>query len=67
MEKEMCHNFISLLLVQCRGGMWFISLLQQVYISHNLHDAKNPKKFFSKKSRVSQVASSSLCWFHCIL
>jgi hypothetical protein len=49
-ENEMCHNFISLLLVEGRGGMGFISLLQQVYISHNLHEAKKPGKFFSKKS-----------------
>jgi hypothetical protein len=50
MEKEMCHNFISLFLVQGRGGMGFIPLLQQMYISYNLHEAKNPGKFFSKKS-----------------
>jgi hypothetical protein len=67
MEKEMCHIFISLILVQSKGGMWFISLLQQVYISHNLHEAKKPRKFFSKKSWVSQVVSSFVCWFHCIL
>jgi hypothetical protein len=30
MEMEMCHIFISLFLVQSRGGMGFISLLQQV-------------------------------------
>jgi hypothetical protein len=50
MEKEMCHIFIYLFLVQSRGGMGFISLLQQVYISYNLHEAKKPEKFFSKKS-----------------
>jgi hypothetical protein len=32
MEKETRHSFISLFLVQGRGGMGFISLLQQVYI-----------------------------------
>jgi hypothetical protein len=48
MEKVMCHIFISLFLVQRRGGMGFISLLQQVYISHNLHEAKKPGKFFLK-------------------
>jgi hypothetical protein len=48
MEKVMCHIFISLFLVQRRGGMGFISLLQQVYISHNLHEAKKPRKFFLK-------------------
>jgi hypothetical protein len=33
MENEMCHAFISLFVVQGRGGMGFILLLQQVYIS----------------------------------
>jgi hypothetical protein len=50
MEKEMLHIFISLFLVQDRGGVGFIPLLQQVYISHNLHEARKPGKFFSKKS-----------------
>jgi hypothetical protein len=50
MENETCHIFISLFLVQGRGGMGFIPLLQQVYISHNLHEARKPGKFFSKKS-----------------
>jgi hypothetical protein len=49
MEKEMRHNFISLFLLQGRGGMGFIPLLQQVYISHNLHEAiiiyKNVRAF----------------------
>jgi hypothetical protein len=67
MEKEMCHDFISLFLVQGRGGMGFIPWLQQVYISYNLYEAKKPGRFFSKKSWVSQVASPSVCWFHCIL
>jgi hypothetical protein len=67
MEKETRHIFISLFFVQGRGGMGSILLLQQLYISHNLHEAKKPGKFFSKKSWVSQVASSSVCWFHCIL
>jgi hypothetical protein len=49
MEKETRHNFISLFLVQGRGGMGFIPLLQ-VYISYNLHEAKKPWKFLSKKS-----------------
>jgi hypothetical protein len=49
MEKETCHIFISLFLVQCRGGMGFIPLLQQAYISYNLHEAKKPGKFLSKK------------------
>jgi hypothetical protein len=50
MEKETRHNFISLFLVQGRGGMRFIPLLQQLYLSHNLNEAKKPGKFFSKKS-----------------
>jgi hypothetical protein len=67
MEKETCHIFISSFLVQGRGGMGIIPLLQQMYTSYNLHEAKKPGKFLSKKSWVSQVASSSVCWFHCIL
>jgi hypothetical protein len=67
MEKETLHNFISLFLVQGRGGMGFIPLLQQVYIPYNLYETKKPGKFLSKKSWVSQVASSSVCWFHCFL
>jgi hypothetical protein len=50
MEKETCHTFISLFLVQGRGGMGFISLLQPLYTSYNLHKAKKPRKFLSKKS-----------------
>jgi hypothetical protein len=50
MEKETCHILISLFLVQSKGGMGFILLLQQVYISYNLHEAKKPGKFLSKKS-----------------
>jgi hypothetical protein len=50
MEKKMCQTFISLFLVQGRGDMGSTSLLQQVYISHSLHEAKKPRKFFSKKS-----------------
>jgi hypothetical protein len=50
MEKETCHIFISLFFVQGRGGIGFIPLLQRVYISHNLHEARKPGKFFSKKS-----------------
>jgi hypothetical protein len=67
MEKEMRHIFISLFLVQGRGGMGSTPFLQQLYIPHNLHEASKFGKFFSKKSWVSQVASSSVCWFHCIL
>jgi hypothetical protein len=50
MEKETRHIFISLFLLQGRGGMGSIPLLQQFYISQNLHEAKKPGKFFSKKS-----------------
>jgi hypothetical protein len=67
MKKEMCHTFISLFLVQGRGGMGFIPLLQQVYTSYKLHKAKKPGKFLSKSLEFPKVASSSVCWFHCIL
>jgi hypothetical protein len=50
MEKETCHTFVSLFLAQDRGGMRFIPLLQQMYTSYNLHKAKKPGKFLSKKS-----------------
>jgi hypothetical protein len=50
MEKETRHIFISLFLVQGRGGMGLISLLQQSYTLYKLHEAKKPRKFFSKKS-----------------
>jgi hypothetical protein len=50
MEKETRHSFISLFLVQGRGGMGFIPLLQQTYTSYNLHKAKKPGKFFSIQS-----------------
>jgi hypothetical protein len=33
MEKEMCYTFIPLFLVQGRGGMGLILLLQQMYTS----------------------------------
>jgi hypothetical protein len=38
MEKETRHIFISLFLIQGRCGMGS-TLLQQLYISHNLHEA----------------------------
>jgi hypothetical protein len=50
MEKETRHSFISLFLVHGRVGMGFIPLLQQAYTSFNLHEAKKPRKFLSKKS-----------------
>jgi hypothetical protein len=67
MEKETRHIFISLFLVQGRGDLGLIPLLQQLYTLYKLHEAKKPRKFLSKKSWVSHVASSSVCWFHCIL
>jgi hypothetical protein len=50
MEKETRHIFISLLLVRGRGGLGFIPLLQQMYTFYNLHEAKKPGKFLSKKA-----------------
>jgi hypothetical protein len=50
MEKETRHIFISLFLVQGRGGVGSTSLLQQLHIFHNLHEAKKLRKFFSRKS-----------------
>jgi hypothetical protein len=50
MEKETRHTFISLFLVQSRGGWGFTPLLQQLYILYKLHEAKKPGKFLSKKS-----------------
>jgi hypothetical protein len=48
------HIFISSFLVQGKGGMGSTPLLRQlyiyIYISQNLHEAKKPGKFFSKKS-----------------
>ena len=67
MEKEMCHIFISLFLVQGRGGLKLTPLLQQLHLLYKLQEAKKPGKFLFKKSWVSQVASSSECWFHCIM
>jgi hypothetical protein len=46
----MRHIFISLFLVQGRVGTGSTPLLQQLYISHKLHEAKKPRKFVSKKS-----------------
>ena len=67
MEKEMCHIFISLFLVQGRGGVGVYSFITQLYKLYNLQEARKLGKFLSKKSWVSHVASSSECWFHCIL
>jgi hypothetical protein len=50
MEKETCHIFISLFLVQGRGGLELTPLLQQLYMLYKLQEAKKPGKFLSKKS-----------------
>ena len=50
MEKETRHIFISLFLVQGRGGMGLIPLLQHLYTLYKLQEAKKPGKFLSKKS-----------------
>jgi predicted DNA-binding protein (MmcQ/YjbR family) len=67
MVKETHHIFISLFLVQGRGDVGVHSFITQLYRLYNLQEARKPGKFLSKKSWVSQVASSSECWFHCIL
>jgi hypothetical protein len=50
MEKEMLHIFISLFLVQGRGGLGLTPLLQQCCILYKLQEAKKPGKFLFKKS-----------------
>jgi hypothetical protein len=50
MEKEMLHIFISLFLVQGRGGLGLTPLLPQCYTLYKLQEAKKPGKFLSKKS-----------------
>jgi hypothetical protein len=50
MEKETRHVFISLFLVQGRGGLGLTPLLQQLYTLYKLHEAKKLGKFLSKKS-----------------
>lgn len=53
MEKEMCHIFISLFLVQGKGGLGILGitpLLQQLYMLYSLQEAKKPGKFLYKKS-----------------
>jgi hypothetical protein len=50
MEKGTPHIFISLFLVQGRGGLGLIPLLQQLHTLYKLHEAKKPGKCFSKKS-----------------
>jgi hypothetical protein len=50
MEKEMHHVFISLFLVQSRGGLGLTPLLQQCCTLYKLQEAKKPEKFVSKKS-----------------
>jgi hypothetical protein len=69
MEKETRHIFISLIVLSPRQGVvWDLLFLNiSMYTSYKLHEAKKLGKFFSKKSWVSHVASSSVCWFHYIL
>jgi hypothetical protein len=50
MVKETHHIFISLILVQGRGNVGVTSLLQELYRLYNLHEARKPGKFLSKKS-----------------
>jgi hypothetical protein len=50
MEKETRHVFISLFLVQGRGGLGLTPLLQRLHTLYKLHEAKKLGKFFSKKS-----------------
>jgi hypothetical protein len=50
MEKETRHTFISLFLVQGRGGLEITPLLQQLYRLYNSQEAKKPGKFLFKKS-----------------
>jgi hypothetical protein len=50
MEKEMLHIFISLFLVQGRGGLGLIPLLQQCCTLYKSQEAKKPGKFLYKKS-----------------
>jgi hypothetical protein len=50
MEKETRHTFISLFLVQGRGGLGITPLLQQLYMLYKLQEAKKSGKFLSKKS-----------------
>jgi hypothetical protein len=50
MEKETRHTFISLFLVQSRGGLGITPLLQRLYMLYILQEAKKFGKFLSKKS-----------------
>jgi hypothetical protein len=50
MEKETRHTFISLFLVQGRGDVGGHFFITQLYRLYNLHEAKKPGKFLSKKS-----------------
>jgi hypothetical protein len=60
MEKVTRHIFFPSFLYKA-GVSGFIPPLQQLYIFHNLHEVKKPGKFLSKKTSVSQVASSFVC------
>jgi hypothetical protein len=50
MEKETPHTFISLFLVEGRGGLGLTPLLQPLYTLYKLQEAKKPGKFLSKQS-----------------
>jgi hypothetical protein len=50
MVKETHHVFISLFLVQGRGGLGLTALLQQCCTLYKLQETKKPGKFLSKKS-----------------
>jgi hypothetical protein len=51
MEKEMCHIFISLFLVQGRSGLGIYSFITTaIHMLYKLQEAKKSGKFLSKKS-----------------
>jgi hypothetical protein len=51
MEKETRHTFISLFLVQGRGGLGIYSFITiAIHMLYKLQEAKKPGKFLSKKS-----------------
>jgi hypothetical protein len=60
MEKETRHNFISIFILQSKGGVRLFQLYNKVSKSYRLHEAKNLGIFFSRKSWVSEVASPSV-------
>jgi hypothetical protein len=58
-EKETRHIFISLFLVQGRGGMGLFHSYKLLYISHKLHEAKKPEKL--GKHENCTVKTEKLC------